>query len=62
MGKIEKNRCVSPENTTQKELFVYATFKTDSDGKRKLTDISITQESLRKLIDQAFIKSGRKSN
>lgn len=62
MEKIEKTRCGSFENTTQKELFAYATFKTDSDGKRKLTDIRITHESLRKLIDQAFIKSGRKSN
>lgn len=62
MVKMEKNRCESFENTNQKELFAYATFKTDSDGKRKLIDIRITTESIRKLIDQAFIKSGRKSN
>jgi hypothetical protein len=42
MEKKEINRCSEFEKTTQKELFAYATFKTDSNGKRKLTGISIT--------------------
>ena len=41
--EIQVTRCSAFEKTTQKELFAYATFIT-VDGKRKLTDISLTWE------------------
>lgn len=55
--KIEIIRHSSFEQTTQKVLYVYATFRTDSNGKRKLIGIDFPTETIRQIIDKAFIKT-----
>lgn len=55
--KIEIIRHGSFEQTTQKVLYVYATFRTDSNRKRRLIDIHFPTETIRQIIDKAFIKT-----
>lgn len=55
---FEQKRITRMEETTNKNLHVIAIFKTEN-GKRKLIDLHFPTETLRAIIDKAFIKSSR---